>query len=117
MYLLQNPLTGATAPEMFKWCVFFAALGILFVLLMGTRLRKPNSPYSPQKFSWSYLWSDNFKRILASVLAVYLTLRFLPELTGWELNEWKALIVGCAWDGIALFIKQKTKLLDPKDKN
>jgi len=114
MFLLNSPLTGLTDPTLFAWCSFFAGLGILFVLLMGTRLRKPDSIESPSKFSWSYLFSDNFKRILASILAVYLTMRFMPELTGWELNEWKAVIVGCAWDGIALFLKQKTNLLDPK---
>ena len=110
----KNYLTGQTDPGLFIACLFFAGLGILFVLLMGTRLRDPRSINSPRYFSWQYLWSDNTRRILASILAVYLTLRFMPELTGWELNEWKAVIVGTAWDGIALFLKQKTDLLDPK---
>ena len=113
---VKNYLTGNTDPTFFLWCLFFAGLGILFVLLMGTRLRDPASLNSPSKFSWAYLWSDNIRRILASVLAVYLSLRFMPDLFGWELNEWKALLVGTAWDGIALFIKQKSNILDPKDK-
>ncbi len=113
---VKNYLTGNTDPTFFLWCLFFAGLGILFVLLMGTKLRDPGSIYSPQRFSWSYLLSDNFKRILASLLAVYLSLRFMPELFGWPVNEWKALLVGMAWDGIALFIKQKSNILDPKDK-
>ncbi len=114
MYLLNSPLTGLTDPGTFAWCMFFSGLGILFVLWAGTGLRNPQSTTSPDKFSWRYLFSDNFKRILSSVLAVYLTLRFMPEITGWELNEWRAVIVGTAWDGIALFFKQKTNLLDPK---
>jgi len=110
----KNYLTGATDPTFFLWCLFFAGLGILFVLLMGTRLRDPASVNSPAKFSWAYLWSDNIRRILASILAVYLSLRFMPDLFGWELNEWKALLVGTAWDGIALFLKQKTNWLETK---
>jgi len=110
----KNYLTGATNPDFFLWCLFFAGLGILFVLLMGTRLRDPASVNSPAKFSWKYLWNDNLRRILASVLAVYLSLRFMPDLLGWELNEWKALLVGTAWDGIALFLKQKTNWLETK---
>ena len=84
------------------------------MLLMGTKLRDPASVNSPAKFSWAYLWSDNIRRILASILAVYLSLRFMPDLLGWELNEWKALLVGTAWDGIALFLKQKTNWLEAK---
>ena len=110
----KNYLTGATDPKFFLWCLFFAGLGILFVLLMGTRLRDPASVNSPAKSSWAYLWSDNIRRILASILAVYLSLRFMPDLFGWELNEWKALLVGTAWDGIALFLKQKTNWLETK---
>lgn len=112
----KDYLLGPTEPALFGACVFFACVGILFVLLMGTQLRDKSSPYSPYKFSWRYLWNDNVKRVLASALAVLITLRFMTELTGWELSSWKALVIGTAWDGIALFIKQKTNLLDPKPK-
>lgn len=109
-------LLGSIDPALFAACVFFAAVGILFVLLMGTRLRDPQSLSSPAEFSWKYLRTDNFRRILASSIAVLITLRFMPELTGWQLSPWKGLVVGAAWDSIALFIKQKTNLLDPKPK-
>lgn len=110
----KDYLFGGIDPSLFGASIFFAAVGILFVLLLGTGLRNPLSQSSPQKFSWRYLWSDNLKRILASVLAVLITLRFMTEMTGWELSPWKALVIGTMWDTIALFVKQKTKLLDPK---
>lgn len=114
---MKNYITGNTDPVFFLWCMlFFAGLGILFVLLMGTKLRDPDSVNSPKKFSWSYLGSDNFKRILASLIAVYISLRFMPELFGWQVNEWRSLLVGMAWDSIALIVKQRSKLLDPKQK-
>jgi hypothetical protein len=110
----KDYLFGGIDPALFGASLIFAALGILFVLLLGTGLRAPLSPNSPQKFSWKYLWNDNLKRILASALAVLITLRFMTEITTWELTPWKAFVVGTGWDGIALFLKQKTKWLDPK---
>lgn len=107
-------LIGPTAPALFAASLVYAGLGILFVLLLGTRLRKPDSPNSPVPFSWSYLWSDNARRIYASLIAVVVTIRFYPDIFGGELDLWKAFAVGTAWDGIALFIKQKTNWLDPK---
>jgi hypothetical protein len=109
-------ILGGIEPAFFFACMFFALMGILLVLLLGTRLRDKNSLDSPHHFSWSYLFSDNAKRIYASIIATLLTLRFMTEITGWELTQWKAVIVGTAWDSIALFIKQKTNILDPKSK-
>lgn len=107
-------ILGGIDPSFFFACMFFSFLGILLVLLLGTRLRDKESLNSPNKFSWKYLMSDNAKRIYASIIATLLTLRFMTEITGWELNQWKAVCIGTAWDSIALFIKQKTNILDPK---
>jgi len=113
----KQHLLGNIDPALFAATIFFAAFGILFVLMMGTRLRNPQSLNSPNEFSWKYLRTDNFKRIVASSIAVLATLRFMPDLTGWELSPWKGFVVGAAWDSIALIVKQKTELLDPKPKN
>ena len=113
---MNKYILGSIEPALFFAALFFAALGIMFILLMGTTVRDPNSVYSPHKFSWKYLFNDNFKRILASILATVITLRFMTELTGWELSPFKGFVVGTAWDGIALFVKQKTNWLDPKTK-
>lgn len=107
---------GPTEPGLFAACIFFAAVGVFLVLLLGTTLRKKDSPDSPITFSWSYLWSDNARRIYASVIAVLVTLRFMPELFSMELKPWTALCVGMAWDTILLVVKQKTAILDPKPK-
>ncbi len=106
---------GPTDPALFFASILFAAIGVLFILLLGTTLRDRKSPHSPEKWSWSYLLSDNAKRIYASIIAVLLSLRFMPELFGWELNPWRAVCVGMTWDTILLVIKQKTSILDPKN--
>lgn len=113
---MNKYILGGIEPALFGACVIFACLGILLILLMGTTLRSTTAPKSPTEFSWKYLWNDNTKRILASALATLITLRFMTELTGWELSPWKAFVIGTGWDGIALFIKQKTNWLDKKEK-
>lgn len=107
-------ILGPTEPAFFAACVFFAAIGVFLVLLMGTSLRDKSSPGSPETFSWSYLWSDNARRIYASSICVLLSLRFAPEIFDWELTLFKALCIGLAWDTILLIVKQKTNILDPK---
>lgn len=111
---MKEYLLGGIDPGFFMACVIYAGLGILLILLMGTTLRSTTSSNSPSEFSWKYLWNDNTKRILASALATLMTLRFMTELTGWELSMWKAFVIGTGWDGISLFIKQKTSWLDKK---
>lgn len=101
-------------PNILGAAFFFAMIGIFITLLLGTYARVPSSPTSPSKFSWSYLWSDNFKRIVATLLMVIVSLRFIHDIFGFELSPWHGFIVGTGWDGLAFIIKQKTKLLDPK---
>lgn len=107
-------LLGPTDPAFFAACIVFASAGVFLVLVMGTGLRDKKSPTSPEKFSWAYLWSDNARRIYASAICVLASLRFAPEIFSWELTEFRAFCIGMAWDGISLFVKQKTTILDPK---
>lgn len=117
MLLKINPyILGNTEPALFIAAVFFAAVGILAVLLAGTRLRDKSSISSPEKFSWRYLIDDNAKRIYLNVLCVLVTLRFLPELFNIDLTPWMGLVVGTMWDSLFLLIKQKTSILDPTKK-
>lgn len=112
--MFKTYILGGIDPQLFLSCIIFAAIGVFFVLVSGTALRDKNSLNSPVGFSWRYLWSDNNRRVYASVLAVLITIRFLPEVTGIDLNPFRALCVGLFWDGIALLLKQKTSIFDPK---
>lgn len=107
-------LIGPTEPGLFLACIFFAMLGVAFVLMYGTTLRKVESLESPKNFSWKYLGKDNLIRLSVSIISVYIALRFLPELFNMELTELTAFMVGTSIDGIALLIKQKTNILDSK---
>ena len=115
--LIKSQLLGSIDPSLFIASFIAAVVGVLFTLLIGSTLRSVNSINSPQDFSWSYLLSDNAKRIYANILVVIVTLRFMPEILDVELSVWKGFVVGVSCDAIALLIKQKTSILDSKITN
>lgn len=92
----------------------FAILGQLLLLLGGTALRDPKSPTSPEKWSFGYLLYDNAKRIIFVLLLIIISLRFAPDLLGLQINAFTGFLVGIGLDSIALVIKQKSKIFDPK---
>lgn len=114
---MKQYLLGGLDPALYAACFIAACVGVLFILLIGTSLRDPLSANSPAKWSWSYLMSDNAKRIYANIIAIIVSLRFMTELFGWELTVWKGFIIGTGWDAIALIIKQKTNLFESKKVN
>lgn len=114
--MIKTYLLGDLDPALFVASLIYAGLGILLTLLLGTTVRNVHSEFSPDHFSWKYLWNDNTKRLLANLICVPLTLRFMPDVLGVELTVWKGLIVGLSWDTLFLIIKQKTTWLDPKPK-
>lgn len=114
--MFKTYILGDIDPALFGASLVYACLGILLTLLLGTTVRDVHSEFSPDHFSWKYLWNDNTKRLLANFICVPLTLRFMPEVLGVELTVWKGLIVGLTWDTLFLIIKQKTNWLDPKPK-
>lgn len=113
---MNEHILGGIDPGLFLASTLFAFIGVLVTLLVGATLRKVDSQWSPKDFSWGYLIYDNAKRILLNVLLIFVTLRFMPELTGWDLSVWKGFVVGVGYDGLLLIVKQKTSILDPKPK-
>lgn len=113
---MKQYLLGGIEPGLFLACLLMAMVGVFVVLLLGTNLRDPKSMSSPIRFSWSYLLSDNFKRLVGNFLLIVIALRFMPEIFSMDLTPWKGLLVGIGSDSLALFIKQKTSLLDPVKK-
>lgn len=110
-------ILGKNDPSTLGAAFVFAIIGVFLTLLWGTTARQPASAGSPVGFSWKYLWNDNLKRIIAVLLMVSVSLRFMPELFNFELSAWHGFIVGISWDGLAFLIKQKTALLDSKPKS
>lgn len=116
MNKFYSTLTGATPTDIFLGFGFFAVLGITLSLLWHTNTRNPQSPLTPTKFNWLFMVKDNAKRLLASIITVYVCLRFTPEIFNVTLNDFWAFAIGLGFDKLAEFVKNKTSLLDMKRK-
>jgi hypothetical protein len=108
---LWNVITGMDNPEKFLGLIFFALVGVMLSLLLQTTARNPNSESTPFKFSWKFLWKDNVKRILASIVLIYVALRFSPQLIGVDITEFFAFAIGFGLDKLSEQIKMKTNIL------
>ena len=91
--------------------LFFALVGVLISLLVQSNKRDQNTTDSPVKFKWWFLFKDNWKRIISSILLIYVTIRFFKELTNLDLNMFLSLCIGLGWDKLSEFIKSKTDIL------
>ena len=89
---------------------FFAFVGIALSLLLGAATRKPASSTSPVEFSWKFFWSDNFRRIVATLLLVFVSLRFANDIFGVDMTLWGALGIGLSHDLLAGVLKKKNIL-------
>lgn len=98
---------GTSDIPMYAALWFFACLGILLSLLIGAVKRKPDSPHTPFSFSWKFLWSDNFRRILATATLVFITFRFTEQLIGTQISLWAAFLIGLGHDQLAAIAKKK----------
>ncbi|MEP7375522.1 MAG: hypothetical protein ABI675_19410 [Chitinophagaceae bacterium] len=109
-----NIVTGQTPAYLFVGFIFFAVIGIALSLLWQTNKRDVSSPHTPEKFSFWFMMRDNAKRLSATILTVYIALRFTPEIFNVQLTNFWSLCIGLGLDKIAEIVKSKTSLLDVK---
>lgn len=102
---------GTSNLQYFFAAYFFALVGVGISLLLQTNNRDVSSKNTPVAFSYRFLIADNWKRIVLSVLLIYVTLRFTQEITGQELTMFWALVIGLGLDKIAQLLKDRTGIL------
>ena len=100
-------LLGANDPHNFASAFAWAIIAAGVSLLIQALTRKPMAPGSPVDHSWRFLWFDNVKRILLSLLLIILTLRFAPNVIGVELSDWAGACIGLAHDRLAMLLKKR----------
>ena len=118
---------GIVPSTMFFAMMVFAALGVLFALLIDSTKRDKSSKTTPEKFNFWFLLLDNWKTILLSALAVLLTLRFAPILfpdqftlenlqmpLGVEKWLFGSLLIGMLYNTLLQVWKQKADILKAK---
>jgi len=90
-------------------CFFFAFIGLFFRWYWRAKSGAKKNPISPGKLNWEYWWKDNIlpklTGILATILVIFLGLRFSMELIGTIPSMFMALTIGLCFDWIADKIK------------
>lgn len=107
---------GYSVWELIGYGVFFI-LGMFLYSYLEVENRNKLSNNTPKKFSWKFFYKDNIKRYVASVLLVYVLFRFFIEMTGQELNEFTALLMGFTGDGVIGMKKKSIKGLNTNRDN
>lgn len=101
---------------------FFGFLVVAYVagavsLLLDASNRDIASTNTPVKFSWSFLWAANWKRIFANILAVPLLIRILYPNIGLEIMLITSVGVGAVIDRAAMWLKNLGVLASNKAAN
>lgn len=91
----------------------FAFLGAILMLLLTVRQRDPNSPRTPEKFSFKFMMCDNAARITATIILIFIFIRFSREIVGTDITMWIAFGIGFGSDKLAEILKNKG-ILTPK---
>lgn len=62
----------------------FCFMAIVLSLYISSKKRDPQSPRTPAKFSWTFLFWDNAKRIVATLIVIFILFRIfdLSEIPG-----------------------------------
>jgi hypothetical protein len=97
--------------ELIGYSIFFV-LGMFLYSYLEVENRDKLSKNTPTKFSWKFWYKDNVKRYMASVLMVYVLFRFFIEMTGQELSEFTAMLMGFTGDGVVGMKKRSIKGLN-----
>lgn len=110
MQEFKEILLGNASPALFAAAMLFALLTAGAMALFRVKKRDVSSERTPEKFSWTFFWSDNFKQILGTFILIFLTIRVAQY---WLKAEWAvygAVIIGLISDQLALlFLKIKDR--------
>jgi len=91
----------------------FALMGVLLNAILKALKRDPNSARTPYEWSWRFFFSDTIQRLIlsgvATIIVIFLSLRFFQELTGsTELSMLYAFGVGFGLDKAIAKLQSKT---------
>lgn len=115
MQTFINYITGTTDYPFYIAQWFFAIVGLAISILLHARTRDKQSDNTPDQFSFRFLILDNYKRIILSVLLIFIFIRFpdmlltnFPALeTLSEIRLGSALLIGLMLDKLAEWLKTK----------
>lgn len=106
----QQIILGNASAAQFMASMVFALLTAFALLMFRASKRDIASERTPEHFSWRFLWSDNFKRNIGTIVLIFLSIRIAQY---WIKPEWTvygAIIIGLISDQLAMLaLKLKDK--------
>ncbi|WEK18172.1 MAG: hypothetical protein P0Y49_15380 [Candidatus Pedobacter colombiensis] len=100
MEKFSHLLLGNTDLPTFFAAMIIALIGTVLSLRIKARKRNKLSKHTPFKFSWRFLLQDNLLKLLASLLPVFIALRFSSEFFGQDMTMGFAFLIGLGSDTI-----------------
>lgn len=97
--------------------MFFAIIGTVIYSWNEVSQREVPSKKTPRKFSIGFFLRDNIKRFIFTVLLIYIQFRFFEQITGSEMSEYAAFLIGFTSDGLSGMSKKNSKVLQGKRKD
>lgn len=113
-YSILKDILGTEIWQPFVTQMFMALIGVSISLLLHAQTRDKYSPATPVKFSIGFLIVDNWKRVVLSLLLIYVFIRFFPEIFGINLSLFWCLAIGLSLDKLAQWLKDKISVLQVK---
>lgn len=118
MEFITNLIGAGGAQHLFT-LMFFALVGANINLLDNLSKRDKYSPSTPMDFSLKFLVLDNWKRMVSSLLLIYLFVRFMPllipsniyEVIDGDIEFVLAILIGYSFDKLSQLLKDKAKIL------
>lgn len=89
--------------------LWFFLIGYIIYGLTEATGRKPESPATPEKWSWKFWFLDNWRRYLTTIMCTYVLFRFYTEVSGHPFGYFDAVALGLIGDGIAATMKERFK--------
>lgn len=104
-------LTGTQNNYEFFTGLFFLLLGIAISLFMHVNTRNIDGMRAPKYFSYRFLYKDNIKRLLFSILLSVILYRFAGNVFSINDNMFLAFLIGFSFDKAGQFLRERFNLL------
>jgi hypothetical protein len=99
-------LMGDGSVAIFIGNYLMGMLGAFFVVVADVKFRNKDSERTPSKFSYKFFFLDSAKRIIVTLIAIFIVIRFSRWMIGEDVNIWIALLGGVLSDGVSIVLKK-----------
>jgi uncharacterized protein with PQ loop repeat len=103
----QSMILNGISLTAFAVYIFYGILGMLVNIISDIIRRDKSSPNSPAGFSWSYWWSDNWRRFMFSFLCLPIGIIFCNDLLSIKITIYIAFSIGLTSDHLIELLKRK----------